>query len=409
LNVFRVVNNQMFSDLSSYRLLWRLERNGELVLDGEVPTGEFAATPPGGHTILQLEDIQLEALRLEDVQQLRGEGEYTLLFSFVHSSDSLWAKAGYKQAFSQIVFAPPGIESSVKSIPSDFSLDAQRKDENLVVTGNGFVYSFEQGELSSILVDGRELLLKPVIPNLWRAPIDNDFGYGNFYAPAKKFMTAVKWMKAGAQQTPHYWHTRDVQDGIEVVSEWKHPLCRKLNIVFTVYADGTLDIELTMQPKRIDAMRAGLQFVLPQDFENITWYGRGPHECYPDRKTGSRISKFSAPIGGIEHRYVRPQENGARCDVRWLSVFSNKRVLTFKDLSGEGLIFSAWHYEQKDLAAASHDHLLMRKPLTTLNLDGVMCGVGGDLPGVASLHEEYRLPGNREYRLRVELEFSLPG
>jgi len=68
------------------------------------------------------------------------------------------------------------------------------------------------------------------------------------------------------------------------------------------------------------------------------------------------------------------------------------------------MIFSAWHYEQEALAAASHDHLLLRKPLTTLNIDSVMCGVGGDLPGIAALHKEYQLPGNMEYRFRVRLD-----
>ena len=220
----------------------------------------------------------------------------------------------------------------------------------------------------------------------------------------KRFMPVVKWMNAGARQMPLYWHKRDTADGVEVVSDWKHPLCRKLRVVYNVYKDGSLGIDLYVHPKGIDAVRVGLQLVLPRGFDNIKWYGRGPNECYPDRKTGARISIFSAAVEDIGHRYIRPQENGARCDVRWLSVSSGVRSLFVKDLSGEGLIFSAWHYEQSELATASHDHELIRKPFTTLNIDSAMCGVGGDLPGIASLHREYKLPGNKEYRLRVELE-----
>ena len=408
-NVFSVVNNQMFSDLSSYRLFWWLERNGEPVQKGEIPHEEFASTPPGGSTELKLEALQLEALRLEDVQKMRGEGEYILLFSFIQAKDTTWVKAGYEQAFSQVLFAPPGIKSLVSNTRAGAVLKSKREGESFTVAGDGFTYTFERGVLSSIVSDGAELLYKPVIPNLWRVPIDNDYGFGNFYEPAKKFMPAVKWMKASAKQKPRYWHKQDVTDGIEIVSEWKHPLCRKLSVVYTIFKDGRIQIELVMRPKRVEVIRVGLRFMLPHDFEDITWYGRGPHECYPDRKLGARITKQTAAIEALGHRYVRPQENGARCDVRWLSVSYGensvkRRAIKIKDMNGDGLIFSAWHYEQEELAAASHDFKLHRKPLTTLNVDSAMCGVGGDLPGIASLHEEFKLRGNKEYKLRIGLE-----
>jgi len=402
-NVFLVVNNQMFSDLSSYRLLWRLERDGEPVLDGEVPSEKFTATPPGESTLFRLEELRLEALRLEDVQRSRPAGEYTLLFSFIQSVDRFWVKAGYEQAFSQIMFAPEDADSSIKNIPTGASLYSVRENESLVVKGDGFTYTFQQGVLLSLVVQAAELLEKPVTPNLWRAPTDNDHGFGNFYAPAKRFTDAVKWKNAAAQQTPYYWYKQEAPESIEVVADWKHPLCRKLRTVFTIFTDGSMVIELRMKPKRIDAVRTGLQFVLARGYDSVTWYGRGPHECYPDRKMGARIAKYSAAVDDLMHHYVRPQENGARCDVRWLSVSADDRAVTVRDLLGDGLIFSAWHYEQEDLAGVSHDYKLMRKPFTTLNIDSAMCGVGGDLPGIASLHEEFKLPADREYSLRIGL------
>ena len=403
-NVFRVINNQLFTDLTPYRLLWKLECNGEPVKDGEVPPEEFAATPPGSSATFILNEFQLEALRLEDVRQARGECEYTILFTFIQKEKTIWADAGFEQAFSQIVFASSGNEASTSELKSGNPLKTKREGEKQFIKGEGFEYIFDHGTLISIRSTGIELLKKPVIPNLWRAPTDNDYGFGNFFEPAKKFMNAVKWMKAGARQIPQYWHKQDSSNSIEIISEWKHPLCRKLQTVYTIHKDGKLEAELLVQPKRIDAIRTGLQLVLTDGFNKITWYGRGPHECYPDRKKGARITKHTAEIKDIEHRYVRPQENGARCDVKWLTLSSDKKEINIKDKSENGLIFSAWHYEQEDLAAATHDHLLLRKPLTTLNIDTAMCGVGGDLPGIAALHKEYTLPGNREYKLSVKIE-----
>jgi len=405
-NVFLVINNQMFSDLSSYRLLWKLEREGEHVLGGEVPSEEFAATPPGESTLFKLEKLHLEALRLEDVQQMRPAGEYTLNFSFVQSGGRIWAKAGYEQAFSQILFAPADTKSTAKIMPANASFGALRENESLIVKGGGFTYTFEQGVLKSLMVREAELLQSPVTPNLWRAPTDNDYGFGNFCAPAKRFTVAAKWMRAGERQKPRFWHKRETPESIEVTSDWKHPLCSKLSTVFTIFADGTMSIELRMQPKKIDAVRAGLQLVLTRGYDEITWYGRGPHECYPDRKTGARVAKYSAAVDDLTHHYVRPQENGARCDVRWFSISTGGRAVKVRDLQGDGLIFSASHYEQEALATVTHDFKLERKPFTVLNIDCAMCGVGGDQPGITALHEEFRLPAGTEYNLRVGLEIT---
>jgi len=385
-------------------LIWKLECNGEPVMDGEISPELFAATLPGESCTIILDEFRLEALRLEDVRQERGECEYTIIFSFLQKNWTVWSDPGFEQAFSQIVFSLATKNTPAPLLTTGNTLKTKREDERQFIKGDGYEYIFEHGVLISLLANGVELLKKPVTPNLWRAPTDNDYGFGNFFGPAKKFMNAARWMKASTHQIPQFWHKRDVPNGIEIVSEWKHPLCHNLQTVYTVYPDGKLSIELIVHPKRIDLIRAGLQIILTEDFNKITWYGRGPHECYPDRKKGARITKHTTDVKDIEHRYVRPQENGARCDVRWLSVSSDKKKINIKDLSGEGLIFSAWHYEQEDLASASHDHLLIRKPLTTLNIDSTMCGVGGDLPGIAALHKEYTLPGNKEYKLKINIE-----
>jgi len=403
-NVFHIVNNQMFNDLSLFRLLWKLECNGEPVIDGEVSPENFSGTPPGESTALKLDEFRLDALRLEDVQQARGVCEYTLIFSFIQRDSTPWADAGFEQAFSQIVYPPSSNEKSAQTVTKAEPLKTKRVGGKQFVKGDGFEYIFEGGVLISIVIDREELLEKPLIPNLWREPTDNDFGFGNFFDPAKKFMSAVKWKNAGSHQIAQFWHKRESSKGIEIITDWKHPLCRKLQTVCTVFPDGKLEIDLIMQPKKIDAVRNGLQLVLIKGFDKATWYGRGPHENYPDRKTGARLAKYTAQVEDIEHRYVRPQENGARCDVRWLTVSSGRKKVNFKDLSGDGMMFSAWHYEQSDLAAASHDYLLMRKPLTTISIDSAMCGVGGDLPGIAALHKEYKLPGNREYKLQIGIE-----
>jgi beta-galactosidase len=102
---------------------------------------------------------------------------------------------------------------------------------------------------------------------------------------------------------------------------------------------------------------------------------------------------------------MRPQENGTRCGVRELTLAGSMGAFTVEDLSGNGLLFSAHAYAQEALDAAEHLHELKYEDFVALSLDGAMCGVGGDLPGVAALHEPYILKPSETYGLHARVRF----
>jgi beta-galactosidase len=103
---------------------------------------------------------------------------------------------------------------------------------------------------------------------------------------------------------------------------------------------------------------------------------------------------------------MRPKENGTRCDVARIAVSAeDKRSISIRDLSGSGFSFSTAHYTQTALNYATHIHTLKKKPLTMLNIDGAMCGVGGDLPGIAALHKAYVLEAGKTYSARLQVRF----
>jgi beta-galactosidase len=188
-------------------------------------------------------------------------------------------------------------------------------------------------------------------------------------------------------------------------TEWKHPLCRRLTIDYTVHPDGKILLSLLAQSKRNAPVRIGVQIVLCEEFDEVEWYGRGPHECYPDRKTGARFGKYRCKIDELGHDYLRPQENGTRCDVSLLEIKSKSgKTIRIQDPGGKKFLFSAWHYSRNSLNNATHIHTLQKEALTTLNLDCAMCGVGGDLPGIASLHDAYVLRAGTVYKAEFLLE-----
>ena len=134
----------------------------------------------------------------------------------------------------------------------------------------------------------------------------------------------------------------------------------------------------------------------------MAYLGRGPHENYWDRNTGAAVGLYSGSVEDMIHVYVRPQENGNRTDVRWL---------TLTDDDGTGLLavgmpllsISAWPFSMKDLEQAKHIHELPRRDFITVNLDDKQMGVGGDDSWGARTHPEYMLPAKPyTYRFRLK-------
>ena len=166
--------------------------------------------------------------------------------------------------------------------------------------------------------------------------------------------------------------------------------------LLTVYGSGDVVIERSFRPENLklpEIPRFGMQMAVPGAFDTMTWYGRGPHESYDDRKAGAAVGRYSGKVEELIHDYVRPQENGNRTDVRWV---------TLTNSDGDGLLavgmpllnVSAWPYTMEDLEKARHIHELPRRDTVTLNLDLRQMGVGGDDGWTerARPHYEYTLP-----------------
>jgi len=368
-NRYRICNKQMFLGLEAYTLRWRYACEGVVLEEGVVSEEFLAGIGPG----------QCAEIVVKPSAELPAAGHVTLTFSWLLKENCAWADAAYEQAFDQFT-----LRENVK-----------RYDNRV-----------------------KELPPVTILPNLYRAMTDNDVGAANFVHFLRPFALGARWEKAAVEQrAQRRVESHDEQTGAHCVhTEWKHPLCKRLTTDYTVYKDGSALLSLLVQSKRLDLVRVGVSIVLGEEFDGLEWYGRGPHECYPDRKTGARFGRYRCSVDELGHSYLRPQENGTRCDVSWLEIGSSGgkkiRIENADKVSAAGnaaagsagnagLLFSAWHYSQENLSRASHIHSLRKEALTVLNLDSAMCGVGGDLPGIASLHEAYRLKADKTYTMKI--------
>jgi len=178
---------------------------------------------------------------------------------------------------------------------------------------------------------------------------------------------------------------------------------------YLIYGTGDVVIETVVNPLMDNLPplpRFGLEMQTPAGFEKFTWYGRGPHEAYWDRKSGARLGRWSAHVDDLYHPYVRPQENGQRADVRWMAL---------TDPQGRGILVSgpapldvtALRFLTADLdpgpdKAQRHAAELEPRDLVRLNVDFRQMGVGGVHSWGTTAIQAYQLPYG-EYRYRWTL------
>ena len=178
--------------------------------------------------------------------------------------------------------------------------------------------------------------------------------------------------------------------------------------IYTVYGNGEILVNCSVDAAEglPNMPRFGMQMEIPKEFENVRWYGRGPHENYWDRKTGAGLGIYSGTVDQLIHNYVRPQENGNRSDVRW-AAFLNEEGMGLLITGVPSFDFSLWPWEMESLEETRHGkkrHLfeLERSRSLTLNIDYKQMGVGGDTSWGARTHREYRLEEKSySYRFRM--------
>jgi len=304
-------------------------------------------------------------------------------------------------------------------------LEVEDTGSLLIVNGTlgaGFRVVFDKaaGTIVSFIA-GSNILLDTAgpLPNLWRAPTDNDEGGGdNSFAAA--------WIKMGLQQSKmtdiRFSYMVDENAGTVVVfiaaslpvlvpagffaytSTYTIKPNAEINMAFTWTAHPTGAAEFP------PLSRIGVQFLSPKTFDRVSWYGRGPFESYPDRKDSAKVGFYSGTVADQYTLYVRPQEYGNKADTRWVSLHSAQNVgLTAHTIfptnaDGELPSFhtSVQEYAQDALTAAAHTSDLIPASRNTWNIDAATAGLGGDDSWSPRTHLEYQLR-EKEYSLNFTL------
>jgi beta-galactosidase len=260
------------------------------------------------------------------------------------------------------------------------------------------VFDRQTGAWTKFATRDGEIFTKPLLPNFWRVPVDNDGDalLDNFPLPGlikRLLLPWLRWREAAEKRKLRIFEVHQLaKDRVQVKTEFRIPAGKTpLVLTYTIFGNGQVEISYHFTPKR-KLLRAGLQTQIPGEFRQIQWFGRGPQESMLDRKSGYAVGIFALDIEDFIHNYVRPQENANRSDVRWARFMNETgRGFEIRSTSQHLLNFSAWPYTMADLEAADHIHELPRRQSITLNIDYDQKGVGDLTSAVLGMPDDAQL------------------
>ena len=384
-NKVKVTNRFDFTTLDNYELYWTLEADGKSVKSGIM---QFPHLKPHSSAVV---DIPFGDLPTSDNR------EFFLTLKALSRTATPMVPKGHDVAFEQIQLPVNRLLPS--PLTPKGTIESQETADAIVVTGKSdkgsyrMTFSKQSGELSSMEYDGREMLIAGPQPNFWRGLTDNDVANGT------EERCAV-WKRAGSNMKLVKMTSRKVANCIAITATFDmEEQQSQLNMTYSVAADGTLNVGMHFVPgdKPLPEMpRLGVRMILKKEFTNMQWFGRGPQENYADRKVACPVGIYNATVWEQYHPYVRAQETGNKCDVRWFELTdANGKGLRFE--GDEPLSVSAWQFEQEDIeyvpSMKKHIHggSIMPKDLVWVNIDHRQMGVGGDNTWGAQVHPEYTI------------------
>ena len=350
-----------------------------------------------------------------DTLQVGGERLINIKALLKH--DTPWAKRGFVVAHEQFVegqYAFPqsfgdistnGFTSPLLSGATSHGKVKAVKVKHTahgvtILTRHGQVEIDSTGAITQITAHGKQWLIAPLEPHFWKPENDNQHA-------AKFAQRLAIWQSAAEERQLQAFHVSQHKDVAEVTATFTLPVAAQLILVYTIHSDGTIKVDADYQPQGnvsdkslAEALKTmpkfGMRMRLPADFSQVSWYGRGPLENYPDRKLSQHVGRYAMPLSDYEVEYVNPQDNGNRCDVRsfTLSSVTTQRKLTI--LGCQPLCIRAWDYVEEELQAA-HPNEMHRGDGVTVNIDLNIHGVGGvDSWGARTL-PQYTVDGRKPH------------
>lgn len=385
-NSVLIKNKYHFTDLEDFYLSYKIKGNGIVLFEGEI---DNISSLPGEYISVTFPEIKKIAPTPNTKYFLH------LKINTKHQNGLL--KANTTVASEQLRI-PLNTPPFMPAMPVN-AITIKENDTAFILNASEISYYIDKsnGYLEQIVEGGREILASPLQPDFWRAPTDNDFGYGMEKRCAiwKNISRASSLNNINIENKSTRLVTlKATIDHIDSQSE--------IIITYKLYHDGILAVLLEFTPCIMGLPilpRFGMSTSLKRGYENLDWFGRGSHENYIDRNSSAYIDLYQSNVNNQFYPYSRPQESGNKSDVDWVSI-SDMTSYGVIFAASETLGFSALPYSTSELDCITkynyrHPKDLIKTGITYLHIDKKQMGVGGDNSWGAMPHEKYRIEAEK--------------
>ena len=374
---FEVYNENFFKSLDGYLLEWKVKKHGgKIDLKGVAPQ--------------QRKTFVDEQLQQTLARVMKHHAKEEICINFTCTLD------GQVVARQQFIVQPYQFPE-LKAEQTTVAKEETKSYVKLTAGGTVVTIGKQSGLIDYLDVDGKPMLIdrQSITPEFWRAPTDNDYG---------------AWLQRRCAQwkAPQMKVTKlEISDN-SVVAKLDMPDVKGLLVMtYTLMEDGSVIVRQQMtvdqDAKESWLFRYGMQLQMPKQYDQIEYYGRGPHENYCDRNSSEFIGCYKNKVKDEYFPYIRPQESGNHTDIRWFIVSDGQRGLKFE--STGPMECSALPYLVEDLdAGAFKDHHwgqhsgdLLERPLTQVHIQQHQMGLGCVNSWGAWPEKLYLLPAKQEY------------
>ncbi|MGN1265236.1 MAG: glycoside hydrolase family 2 TIM barrel-domain containing protein [Muribaculaceae bacterium] len=373
-----VKNKYDFLPLDAFGMRWQLLRNGEVAQQGKV------ALPNAGEN-------QSVTVKVPYDTDFSDGAEYALNVYFEKNAPEPWVPVGHYFASEQIMLSEGKMESKA-AIPSGAVVEKSEQGNMVSFSTNAMRVTFDRskGEMTSLVLNGREMIYegKGFTFN-WYRSINND---------GRQWLDTQIDVKDCTIEAVEGGYKVTVSSVATLSNERRDAY--PYTVAYTVLANGTVRVDgrFVIGEKSYRVPRLGLTASIAADMENVTYYGRGPWENYPDRKTSAFLGVYRTTATDMEEEYVRSQSMGNREDVRWVSLTDNGGC-GVKFTADRSFGFTALHFTDYALwnkMRHTHECASQRLSEVVLCIDAMQRGIGNQSCGPGPMQKYEVKPGEYE-------------
>ena len=386
---FSLKNGYNFITLDGMVLQLQWLKNGKVKKQKKVA---LSGIEPGGQYMLPLSN------------PLEGEADVVLLARVFRKQATTYSGKNHLVAQADFILAEPKMLPVAVSA-ADAPLEARQNQQTLSVKNNkvAMVFDLSTGRPTSLQFNGTEMIAQGegfLFDNhRW---IENDrFGdTSNGLEEKAAEVTCVAITQGASGMATATLDLKPEDNMTYRVHTLRKGKKADVQIDYTIYAQGTIDMETTIIPHTPNLRRAGVVCAVDSSFSRVSYYGKGPWENAFDRSAGVLIGRYSTTADGLREHYVKPQSGGDRAVYE--VALTNAKGKGMSVSSDKLFFFSANRYTDKDLMDCSHEWELKARPYLWLHLDAAQRGLGNASCGPGPM-EKYTIPQQPiTYKLRLK-------